>query len=485
MRMPNNKRHPLPNPSSGLTLRLRIPTKPGLLSRVRGAISKAGGAIGSIDLVSASDAWLTRDFVVRPVTEAAGLQIIRAVEAVPGVEVLNVSDRTFLTHLGGKIEVVSKVPIRTPLDLSNLYVPGVMRVCKTVAEKPDKVWGLTSKRNLVAVISDGSSVLGLGNLGTTGALPALEAQAQLFKVFGDVDAFPICLDTQDTAEIIETVVRIAPSFGGISLEGISSPRCFEVAEKLQALLDIPVYHDDQHGTSVVVAAALFNSLHLTKRRLKDAKVVLSGVGASGVGVTKLLLHLGVRRLIGCDTAGAIYKGRRENMNSIKEWFADHTNPGKAQGKLAQCLKGADVYIGLSGPGSVKPADLKKMAKNPVVFALATPEPEVFPDQIPFARVIATGRPDFPNQLSNVLAFPGFLRGCLDVRASGVNLEMLAAAARALAAVVEKKKLQPDYIIPSLFNTDLASNVAASVSEAAHRTRVARRSASSDYHDGHF
>ncbi|MFH2203194.1 MAG: NAD-dependent malic enzyme [Elusimicrobiota bacterium] len=476
---------PLPDPTFGLTLRLRLSNRTRILARIIATIKKAGGSVSAIDLVSASETTITRDFLVHPMSEAQGQRLLKELTGMSGVEVLNISDQTLLTHLGGKLEIISKQPIRTAADLAILYTPGVNRVCRTVAEHPEKIWGLTSKRNLVAVVSDGSAVLGLGNIGPAGALPALEANSQIFKIFGGVDAFPLCLTTQDAGEIIETLVRIAPSFGGISLVGLSSPRCFEITEKLQALLEMPVYHDDQHGTSVVVLAALINACRVTGRKLKECSVVLSGVGASGVGVAKLLLHMGVNQLIGCDTAGAIYKGRRENMNSIKEWFAEHTNPKNIKGTVDKALRKADVFIGLSGPGTVKPAHIKAMANDSIVFSLASPKPEVDPEKIQFAGVIATGRTDYANYVNNALAFPGIMRGCLDVRASAVNIDMLASAAGALADVIPQKKLQRGYIIPSLFNTDVARNVAAAVWESARKTRVARRSASSDYHDGHF
>lgn len=475
----------MPDPAFGLTLRLRISNKTRMLPKIFTTINKVGGSISAMDLVSATETTVTRDILVHPMSNAQGQRLLKDLDAISGVELLNLSDQTLLTHLGGKIEVNSKQPIRTPADLAILYTPGVNRVCKTVADRPEKVWGLTSKRNLVAVVSDGSSILGLGNIGPAGALPALEAKAQLYKIFGGVDAFPICLDTQDAGEIIETLVRIAPGFGGISLVGISSPRCFEIAEKVQALLEMPIYHDDQHGTAAVVAAGLINACRVTGRKLKNCEIILSGVGASGVGVAKLLLHMGVRKIIGCDTAGAIYKGRRENMNSIKEWFAAHTNPKEFKGPIGKAIRNADVFIGLSGPGSIKPSELKQMAKDSIVFSMASPKPEVDPEKIQFAGVIATGRTDYSNYINNALAFPGFLRGCLDVRATAVNIQMLANAAQAIADTIPKKKLQRGYIIPSLFNTDVARNVASSVWDAAKRTHVARRSPSSDYHDGHF
>ncbi len=457
-----------------LTLRVKIANEPGMLGRVTSAIGKAGGSIGSIDLVNAGERDLVRDLVVNAASEAQARLVSKAVERVRGAKLLHVSDRTFLVHLGGKIEVTPKLPIKTRDDLSMVYTPGVARVCLAIAEQPEKAWSLTIKRNTVAVVSDGSAVLGLGNIGPFGAMPVMEGKAMIFKGFAGVDAFPICLSTQNTAEIIETVVRIAPAFGGINLEDISAPRCFEIEEKLQGLLDIPVMHDDQHGTAVVVMAGLINALKLMRKKLKDVKVVVSGVGASGVGVSRLLMHAGARHIIGCDTAGAIFKGRTENMNPVKEWYAAHTNPGGFRGPCSQALKGADVFVGLSGPGTVKPADIRRMAPKPIVFAMANPTPEVMPYEIPFAGIVATGRSDFPNQINNALAFPGIFRGALDVRATTITTSMLVAAAHAIAAVVDRRHLGADNIIPSLFNPLVAPAVAAAVSKEAARCGAARR-----------
>jgi len=446
-------------------------------------MAKAGGEVVSIDLVSATEKSLTRDIVVHTSSEAMGKRVVEAAGKVTGVEVLHVSDRVFLTHLGGKIMVVSKSRIRTRDDLAITYTPGVERVSAAIAEMPEKVWALTIKRNTVAVVSDGSAVLDLGNLGPEAVLPVLEAKAQFFREFAGINAFPICLGTQDTAEIIETVVRMTTPFGAIALEDIASPRCFEVQKTLQALLDIPVFHDGQDGTAIVVLAALLNSLKIVKKKLKDVKVVISGVGTSGVGVARLLLHVGVKDIIGCDRAGAVFEGRQENMNSIKEWFAQNTNPRDLRGPVSKAMKGADVFIGLSAPGSVKPADVRKMAKDPVVFALANPIPELMPEQIPFAKVVATGRADYANQIINALAFPGFFRGLLDVRASSVTLPMLVAAAHAVADIISPKELQPAYIVPSVFNSKLSRLIAAAVSEAAHKSGVAHRGGGWDFGGG--
>jgi len=467
----NNSR----SPSYSLTLRVRIPNRPGLLAKVTGAIGKAGASIGAIDLVEADDDQLIRDIVVNPTGEAQGKKVVSLVQAIRGVDLVHASDRTFLLHLGGKIEVMSRTPIKTRDDLSMAYTPGVGRVCLSIANDPQNVWKLTMKRRAVAIVTDGSAVLGLGNLGPAAALPVMEGKAQLFKEFGGINAFPICLDTQDSGEIIETVTRIAPGFGAINLEDISAPRCFEIQEKLQALLDIPVFHDDQDGTAVVVLAALINALKIAKKKLKGLKIVVSGAGASGIGVTRLLLQMGIKNIIGCDREGAIYEGRRKNMNPVKEWFASKTNPRKFKGTLKSALKGADVFIGLSAPGVVSPADLKKMAKRPIIFALANPIPEVPPEKVQFAAVVGTGRSDYPNQINNALAFPGILLGCLNVRASRITPAMLVAAAEAIAGTIPASTLQPDYIVPSIFDRNVARMVAAAVAREAKRSRISRRS----------
>lgn len=463
------------SPSYSLTLRVRIPNRPGLLSKVTGVIGKAGASIGAIDLVEADDDVLVRDIVVNPTGEKQGKKVVALVEGIRGVDVVHASDRTFLLHLGGKIEVISRTPIKTRDDLSMAYTPGVGRICMSIFETPENAWKLTMKRRAVAIVTDGSAVLGLGNLGPAAALPVMEGKAQLFKEFGDINAFPICLDTQESGEIIETVTRIAPGFGAINLEDISAPRCFEIQEKLQALLDIPVFHDDQDGTAVVVLAALINAVKITKKKMKKLKVVLSGVGASGIGVTRLLLQMGVKDIVGCDRKGAIYKGRRDHMNPIKDWFASTTNPRHRKGSLKSALKGADVFIGLSAPGIVSAADLKRMGKKPIIFALANPIPEVPPEQLGFAAIVGTGRSDYPNQINNALAFPGILLGCLNVRASRITPQMLVAAAEAIAHTIPTGTLQPDYIVPSIFDRNVARMVAAAVAREAKRSRISRRS----------
>jgi malate dehydrogenase (oxaloacetate-decarboxylating) len=464
-----------PRPSNSLTLRVRIPNAPGLLSKVTGAIGKAGASIGAIDLVEASDEYLVRDIVVNPSGETQSKRVVDLVEKVKRVELVHASDRTFLLHLGGKIEVVSRSPIKTRDDLSMAYTPGVERVCEAIAADPENAWKLTMKRRTVAIVTDGSAVLGLGNVGPAAALPVMEGKAQLFKEFGDINAFPLCLDTQDSGEIIEAVTRIAPGFGAVNLEDIAAPRCFEIQEKLQALLDIPVFHDDQDGTAAVVLAGLINAVKVAKKKLKNLKVVISGVGASGVGVTRLLLNAGIKDVVGCDREGAIFRGRRENMNPMKEWYAENTNPRGIKGPIKNALKGADVFIGLSAPGVVSASDLKRMGKSPIVFALANPVPEVRPEKLGFASVIGTGRSDYPNQINNALAFPGILLGCLNVRASRITPGMLVAAAEAIAAAIPDKTLQADYIVPSIFDRSVARMVAAAVAREAKRSRISRRS----------
>jgi malate dehydrogenase (oxaloacetate-decarboxylating) len=378
-------------------------------------------------------------------------------------------------HLGGKIEIHPKVPIKTRNDLSMAYTPGVARVCMAIAKDPKKSFSLTIRRNSVAVVSDGTAVLGLGDIGPEAAMPVMEGKAMLFKEFGGIDAWPICLNTKDTEEIIRIVKALEPSFGAINLEDISAPRCFEIEDRLKAEMGIPVFHDDQHGTAVVVLAALLNSLKIVKKRIEDMKIVVAGVGASGVACSKIFLNAGARNIIGVDRIGAIYKGRKQHMNFMKDWYAAHTNPFNEKGKLADVMAGADLFLGLAGPGLITVDDLKKMAKDPLVFAMANPEPEIHPEEaLPYVRIMATGRSDYPNQINNSLVFPGVFRGALDSRASCINEEMKLAAAYAIASCVGKEELSEDYIIPSMFNRKVALMVAREVSRAAHRTKVARR-----------
>src|SRR3989441_4148152 len=396
-----------PSASYSLTMRVQIANKPGMLGKVTSAIGEAGGDIGAIDLVEAGSQFITRDISCNASDEGHGQRITAAVKTVDGVTVKNVSDRTFLMHLGGKIEVNGKVSVKTRDDLSMAYTPGVARVCMAIHHDPEKAYTLTIKQNTVAVVSDGSAVLGLGDIGPNGAQPGMEGKALIFKNFAGVDAFPICLNTKNVDEIVTIVKAIAPVFGGINLEDISAPRCFEIEERLQKDLDIPVFHDDQHGTAVVVLGALINALKVVGKRLRDARIVFSGAGASATATAKLLMKVGAKHIVACDRAGALYRGRVENMNPMKEWFAKHTNPQRARGTVADALVGADVFIGLSGPGVVSVKDIKMMNRAPIVFAMANPIPEIQPEEAgPCVRVMATGRSDYPNQINNVNGFPG-------------------------------------------------------------------------------
>jgi malate dehydrogenase (oxaloacetate-decarboxylating) len=456
-------------------MRVQIANKPGMLGKVTSAIGEAGGDIGAIDLVEAGSQFITRDISCNASDEGHSQRITAAVKALSGVTVKNVSDRTFLMHLGGKIEVNGKVSVKTRDDLSMAYTPGVARVCMAIHADPEKAYTLTIKGNTVAVVTDGSAVLGLGDIGPAGAQPVMEGKALIFKNFAGVDAFPICLNTKNVDEIVTIVKAIAPVFGGINLEDISAPRCFEIEERLQKDLDIPVFHDDQHGTAVVVLAALTNALKVVKKKLEDVTIVFTGAGASGIATAKLLMKAGAKHIIGSDRAGAIYKGRTENMNSMKQWFAEHTNAKGLKGSAGDALAGADVFIGLSGPGVVSLKDIQKMNRDPIVFAMANPTPEIQPEEAgAHVRVMATGRSDYANQINNSCCFPGFFRGMLDVRASRVNDEMKLAAAYALANIVAPGELSEEYITPSMFDPRVVAAVSQAVADAAVKTGVARR-----------
>ncbi len=464
-----------PTASHSQTVRLEIKNVPGMLGRVTSAIGKAGGDIGAIDLVQAGKAIVIRDVTFNGRDERHGQQVVDRLRAIRGITVVNVSDRTFLMHLGGKIEVKGKVALKTRDDLSMAYTPGVARVCMAIHHDPQKAYTLTVKQNTVAVVTDGTAVLGLGDIGPSAAQPVMEGKAVIFKEFAGVDAFPLCLATKDVDEIVMIVKAIAPVFGGINLEDISAPRCFEIEERLQRDLDIPVFHDDQHGTAVVVLGAMLNALKIVKKRLADAKIVFTGVGASGIATAKLLMREGARNIIGCDRAGAVYRGRAENMNPMKEWFAEHTNPRRFRGTAGEALRGADVFIGLSGPGVVSLKDIKRMARKPIVFAMANPIPEILPEEAgAHVTVMATGRSDYPNQINNSSCFPGFFRGMLDVRARAVNDDMKLAAAHALARIVSRSELGPEYITPSMFDPRVVPAVSGAVADAAIRTGVARK-----------
>jgi malate dehydrogenase (oxaloacetate-decarboxylating) len=464
-----------PSASYSLTVRLEIKNRPGMLGRVASAIGEAGGDIGAVDLVESQRERVIRDITIKARDSIHGQQIVNRLRRLPGARVANVSDRTFLLHLGGKIEIHNKVPIRTRDDLSMAYTPGVARVCLAIKEDRQRAFTLTMKHNAVAVVTDGTAVLGLGDIGPEAALPVMEGKAMLFKEFAGVDAFPVCLATKDVDKIVESVKLIAPTFGGINLEDIAAPRCFEVEERLRKELDIPVFHDDQHGTAVVVLAALLNALRLVRKPIGRIRVVVTGVGAAGTATIKILQSSGVRDIIGVDEHGIIHRARTVGMDFMKRWVAASTNPRRRTGGLGDALEGADVFIGLSVPGILSVRDLKRMARDPIVFAMANPTPEIQPEEAErYVRVMATGRSDYPNQINNVLCFPGFFRGLLDSRARTVNDEMKLAAARALAAAVPRSELSAEYIIPSVFNKAVAPAVAEGVARAAHQTGVARR-----------
>jgi malate dehydrogenase (oxaloacetate-decarboxylating) len=463
-----------PSASFSASIRVRIPDEPGAFARLASAIGEAGGSLGAIDLVRVERKTKVRDVNVLADDEKHLEAIVEAVRSVPGIDVVNVSDRVFLAHLGGKLEVMPRSPLKTREDLSIVYTPGVARVSRAIADDPEKVWNLTIKRNTVAVVSDGTAVLGLGDIGPEGALPVMEGKAVLFKEFAGVDAFPICLATKDVDEIVRTVQAIAPAFGGINLEDISAPRCFEVERRLRETLDIPVFHDDQHGTAICVLAALLNALRVVGKRLDDVRIVTTGCGAAGMAVTRILQQAGAAWIVGCDEGGALYRGR-PSLNDAKREYAETTNPENLQGAADELLEGADVFIGLSVPGAVTAAGIRRMAPRAIVFAMANPSPEVDPEEIEGdAEVIATGRSDYPNQINNVLAFPGVFRGALDVRARTIDGGMEVAAAQAIAATIGNDELAADYIVPSVFNRAVAPAVAAAVAHAAERSGVARR-----------
>ncbi|MGA2320791.1 MAG: NAD-dependent malic enzyme [Solirubrobacteraceae bacterium] len=467
-----------PSAQYRLTIRVKLDEARGTLGAVTNAIGEAGGVVAAVDLVEVDGHQSLRDIVVDASGREHWTRIIAAIEASAGAQVIDTTDRTFLLHVGGKIEQHNKHPLRTRDDLSMVYTPGVARVCLAIAEDADKAFQYTIKRNTVAVVSDGSAVLGLGRIGPRAAMPVMEGKCCLFKEFAGVDAFPICLDTTDAEEITRTVELIAPAFGGINLEDISAPRCFEIEERLKERLDIPVFHDDQHGTAVVVMAALLNAVKLTGRRVEDLNVLIIGLGAAGIAVTKILLAAGVQRIVGADSRGALHIQREDyldgSMNTVKRWFAEVTNPECRSGAPADVIDGADLLVGVSGERAIPPEALSRMNDDAMVFAMANPNPEVKPEEAaPYARIVATGRSDYPNQINNVLCFPGMFRGALDVRAPAITEEMKMAAARAIAAIVDEKELREDYIIPSVFNRDVAPAVAAAVAEVARAAGTAR------------
>ncbi len=466
-----------PSAQYSLTIRVKIGHEPGMLGRVASAIGDAGGVIGAVDLVEVDGGQSVRDITVNTAGQAHWEQIVAALDDLPAAQVVDTTDRTLMMHLGGKIEQHNKHPLKTRDDLSMAYTPGVARVCLAIAEDPDRAFQYTIKRNTVAVVSDGTAVLGLGDIGPRAAMPVMEGKACLFKEFGGVDAFPICLDTTDTDEIVQAVRLIAPAFGGINLEDISAPRCFEIEERLGRELDIPVFHDDQHGTAVVVLAALLNAVKLTGRSMAELRVLVIGLGAAGIAVTRILLAAGVREIIGADSRGAVHTGRSDyqdaTMNATKRWFAEVTNPDCRSGAPVDVIEGTDLLIGVSGARVLPAEALARMNRDAMVFAMANPNPEVSPEEAArYVRIIATGRSDYPNQINNVLCFPGIFRGALDVRAGAISEAMKTAAAQAIADIVDESELREDYIIPSVFNRDVAPAVAAAVAEQARAAGTA-------------
>ena len=458
-----------------LIMRVEMPNENGVFGTLASAIGDAGGQIAAVDMRSVTKTRVVRDVTINVASDVIATEVRHSVERVEGVRVVSVSDSTFLAHLGGKIRIEPKIPVKTRQDLSTVYTPGVARVSMAIAADPVKAFQLSIKRNTVAVVTDGTAVLGLGDIGPLGALPVMEGKAMLFKQFADIDAFPICLDTKDVDEIVETVVRIAPVFGGINLEDISAPRCFEVEQRLIERLDIPVMHDDQHGTAVVILAALINAAKVVGKELHDLQVVVSGSGAAGTATIKMLLEAGVRDVIPVDRAGALNREDRYE-NSHWRWLAEHTNKENRRGLLPDVLAGTDVFIGVSAPGILQPEHIAAMGRDPIIFAMANPTPEIMPDiAAPVAAVVATGRSDFPNQVNNLLAFPGIFRGALDVRASRITESMKLAAAYAIASIVTDEERSAEYIIPSVFDPRVVDIVAKAVATAAVDGGVARRS----------
>ena len=464
----------IPSASYSFTLRVEFPHRAGSLGKILTAVGDAGGMIGAVDIVRMGQQTTCRDITVNARDSEHGQQVVNVVDGLPEVKVVNVSDRTFLMHIGGKIEVRSRMQLRTRDDLSMAYTPGVARVCRAIADDPERAFNLTIKRNTVAVVSDGTAVLGLGDIGPRAAMPVMEGKAMLFKEFAKVDAFPICLDTKDVDEIVETVKNLAPGFGGINLEDISAPRCFEIEERLKEDLDIPVFHDDQHGTAVVTLAALINALKIVDKKIDHLQIVVNGIGAAGVACAKIMMAAGATNIVGCDSRGIVHEGR-EGLNAAKQWFAEHTNPDGRTGDLSDAVRGADLFLGLSVPGVLTVEHLESMNQDPIVFAMANPDPEIRPERaFGHARIIATGRSDYPNQINNVLCFPGIFRGALDVRAREINEDMKVAAAEAIAGVIPPKELSEDYIIPSVFDERVAPAVAEAVAEKAEESGMARR-----------
>lgn len=462
------------NPGISLIFRLELANSVTTFAKVASLVGVAGGDINAVDVIRVSKDIVVRDVTINVENRNHGKRITDMLNSEAGIHVVAVSDRTFLVHLGGKLEVTPKIQVKNRDDLSRVYTPHVARVCEAIHEDPSKAYQLTIKRNTVAVVSDGTAVLGLGDIGPHAAMPVMEGKAMLFKQFAGIDAFPICLDTKDPDEIVNIVKNIAPAFGGINLEDIGSPRCFEIEERLRKELDIPVFHDDQHGTAVVLLAGLINATKLVGKQLEDLKIVIVGIGAAGVACTKMMLAAGVKNILGVTLEGILHRGKEYDIPAWN-WYKENTNPDNVEGSLDEAIEGADVFVGVSGPGVLKVEQVKKMARDPIVFAMANPTPEITPEEaMPYVRVMATGRSDYPNQINNVLCFPGIFKGALESRASTINEEMKLAAANAIASVITDEELTEDYIIPSVFNQTVVKKVSDAVAEAAHDSGVARR-----------
>lgn len=460
-----------------VTIRLKLKNVPGTLGRALSTIGKLGGSMGNIQIIKVNREFKIRDLAVYVTTDKQVKEIANALSAIGKeyIEIISMKDKVFELHEKGKIFLSNRINITTFEDLSRVYTPGVAKVCKAIQKRPELAREYTIIKNTVAVITDGTAVLGLGDIGPVAGMPVMEGKAMLFKTFGNIDAFPILLNTKDAGEIVKTIVNIAPTFGGINLEDISAPRCFEIEKRLQAELAIPVFHDDQHGTAVVCLAGLINALKVVKKEMEGISIVISGAGAAGTSIARILLRAGARNIVVCDTAGSIYKGRKVHMNPDKEVLAEITNPKREKGTLADVMKGKDVFIGVSGPNIIHKDFVKTMNENSIVFAMANPDPEIEPDSIEgIARIIATGRSDYQNQINNVLCFPGIFRGALDSGATTINDEMKMAAAYAIACGIEEEHLSEDYIIPGVFNENVHRDVARAVADAARKSGVATR-----------
>jgi len=464
-----------PGVANSITIRAKYPNTTGMLAKIINTISNNGGDMSAIDVVSIEGDYIVRDLTINTNGNDHAEKIIDKLNTLKEVNIQNVSDQTFLLHLGGKIEVNSAFDISTRDDMSKAYTPGVGRISSHIHKTPEAAWALTTKSHTIAVVTDGSAVLGLGNIGPEAALPVMEGKAMILKNFANVDAWPICLNTQDEDEIVDIVKAISPGFGGINLEDISAPRCFYIEQRLKQEIDIPVFHDDQHGTAIVVLAALINSLKIVNKKPKDIKIVIAGVGAAGIACANILMDYGVKNIIGIDRQGIVSRNRNYNDNIYKKNFAEKTNPENIKGDLKKALKNADCFIGLAGPNMVTKEMLEQMKPQSIVFALANPVPEIMPELIPSnVKVMATGRSDYPNQVNNSLAFPGIFKGILEVRAKSITDKMKISAAKAIASVIPRRLLSSDFIIPSVFDKSVVKSVSENIAAAAVKEGVSRK-----------